>query len=70
MVLIPSVSGLCILFTPFGKELLIRLIVCSLCIVFSHFGFKGGTVVLIAPVPGHCLPLLFIPKQHSMNDPH
>ena len=20
----------------------------------SHFGFEGGTLVLIAPVPGHC----------------
>ena len=23
--------------------------------VISHFGFKGGTLVLIASVPGHCL---------------
>ena len=25
-------------------------------LVVSHFGFEGGTVVLIAQVPGHCLP--------------
>ena len=23
-------------------------------LVISHFGFEGGTLVLIAPVPGHC----------------
>ena len=23
---------------------------------FSHFGFEGSTLVLIAQVPGHCLP--------------
>ena len=42
---------------PSRKELLIRLTVCSLCIMsifyFSCFlfGFEGGTVVLIVPVP-------------------
>ena len=25
-------------------------------LVISHFGFDGGTLVLIASVPGHCLP--------------
>ena len=24
-------------------------------LVVSHFGFEGGTLVLIASVPGHCL---------------
>ena len=24
-------------------------------LVISHFGFEGGTLVLIASVPGHCL---------------
>ena len=24
--------------------------------VISHFGFEGGTLVLVAPVPGLCLP--------------
>ena len=47
-----------------GKELLIRLTICLLCIVpfvilaESQFGFEGGTVALIVPVPDHCL--LFI----------
>ena len=27
----------------------------SICnLVISHFGFEGKTLVLIAPVPGHC----------------
>ena len=61
--------------SPFEKELLIRLTVCSLCImsvilVVSHFGFVGGTLVLIniAPVPGH--GLFFSspePKAHKVN---
>ena len=25
-------------------------------LLFSHFGFEGGTSVLISPVSGHCLP--------------
>ena len=25
----------------------------------THFGFEGGTLVLIASVPGHCLPITF-----------
>ena len=38
----------------------IRDTVCSLCVyliivIISHYGFKGGTLVLIASVPGHCL---------------
>ena len=28
-------------------------------LVVCHFGFKGGTLVLIAPVPGHFLPFTF-----------
>ena len=49
---------------PFGKELLIRLTVCSLCIMSickfgcSHFGIADGTVILIVPVPVQCLHLL------------
>ena len=40
--------------------MLIRLTVCSLCIisnclVVSHYGIEGGTVVLTALVPGGCL---------------
>ena len=27
--------------------------------VISNFGFKGGTLVLIASVPGHCLSFTF-----------
>ena len=50
---------------PFGRELLIRFAVCSLCIltyrilVSSHFGFEGWTLVLIASAPGHCLSSSF-----------
>ena len=38
-----------------------QLTICSLCILticnFSYFpfGFEGGTLVLIDPVPGHCI---------------
>ena len=45
--------------------MLIRFTVCSLCIwtfvvlVLSNFCFKGGTLVLIASVPGHCLSFTF-----------
>ena len=43
---------------PFGKELLTRLTICSLCILticnFS-FGFEGWIWVLIASVPGLCI---------------
>ena len=28
-------------------------------LVVSHFGFEGSTLVLIASVPGHCLPFTF-----------
>ena len=32
----------------------------------SHFGFEGGTLVLIASVPGHCLSFtkikIYLPK--------
>ena len=53
---------------PFGKELLIRLATFSLYIisilfVVSHFGFGGGTLILIAQVPGHCLPFTSQPAQ-------
>ena len=27
----------------------------NVVLVISHFAFEGGTLVLIAPVPGHCL---------------
>ena len=27
-------------------------------LVVSHLGFEGGTLVLIAPGPGHCFPFL------------
>ena len=35
-------------------------------LVVSHFDFEGGTVVLIAPIPGHCLPFIF----HTCNYVH
>ena len=45
--------------------MLTRLTVRSLCImsistlVISHFGFKDGTSVLVAPVLDHCLRVSF-----------
>ena len=49
---------------PFGKELLTRLTICSLCIslfsfVIPRFGFEGGIRVLIAPVPGNCIIMCY-----------
>ena len=32
-------------------------------LVISHFGFKGGTLVLIASVIGHCLSFTFHQKS-------
>ena len=58
----------------FGKELRIRLTTCSLVLclfvilVVSYFGFEGGTLILIAPVPDHCLHYTFLrnlPNDHS-----
>ena len=32
-------------------------LVCPLvALVVSHFGFEGRTLVMMASVPGHCLP--------------
>ena len=31
----------------------------SVALDVSHFGFEGRTLVLIASVPGHCLPFTF-----------
>ena len=51
---------------PFGKDLLMRLTVCSLCIESictfshgSHFGFEDRNFVLIVPFPNHCLLFYF-----------
>ena len=48
---------------PFGKYLLGLPYLFLLCrfviLVVSHFGFEGRTLVLITPVPGHCLPFTF-----------
>ena len=57
----------------FWERLLIQLTICSLCImsicyfVFSHFGFEGGTVVLIVPVPVHYLPKAFSKLSDSFR---
>ena len=56
---------------PFGTELLIRLTECSLCfyllfLVVSHFDFEGGSVVLIAQFPGHCLHVTFFLIVHCL----
>ena len=29
-------------------------------LVISHFGFEGGTLILVAPVPGHFLSFCFL----------
>ena len=42
---------------PFGKELLTRSTICSLCIltIFPVLVFEGGFLVLIAQVSAHCI---------------
>ena len=32
-------------------------------LVITHFGFEGGTLVMIASVPGHCLSFTFYEFQ-------
>ena len=34
-------------------------------LVVSHLGFKGGNLVLIAPVPGQCFPFPFEPCREK-----
>ena len=65
---------------PFGKELLIRLTICSLCIltiiilVISRFGFERWIWGLIASFPCFCIlftsraKLSLLLKNHSMFD--
>ena len=56
--------GSCVV-TFLERTVPVHLTVCSLCIMsicnfgFSLFGFKGDTLGLIAPAPGHCLPFGF-----------
>ena len=53
-----------VLFSPYVC-LLIPLTVCSFCsmsicnVGCFPFGFEGATMVLMAPVPGNCLPFTF-----------
>ena len=53
------------MWSPFGIELLTQFTICSLYIMsicnFSYFSlcFEGGTLVLIASVPDHCVPFTF-----------
>ena len=56
---------ICSSVATFWEELFTRLVICSLCIlticinlVISRFGFEGGVWILIAPVPGNCIPTL------------
>ena len=49
---------------PFRKELIILIVSLSIVSIcnfgyFFHFDFDGKLLVLIAPVPGHCLSLYF-----------
>ena len=46
---------------PFGKELLPRLTICSLCIltICNFGGFEGWIWVLIVSVPDLCMPFTY-----------
>ena len=53
----PSVSGhLLGNNSLFGLPYVVFVFLLFVVLVISHFGFEGGTLVLIASVPGHCLP--------------
>ena len=59
---------------PFGKWLPARLAICSHCILsicniffISHFGFKSGICLLIAPVPIHCFSITFFQKTFNKS---
>ena len=39
----------------FGLPYVLFVFLLIVILVISHFGFEGGTMVLIASVPGHCL---------------
>ena len=64
-----SSSSVCVAeWPPFGKELLTRLTICSLCILtICNFScFEGWIWVLIASVPCLCIRFTFhIPFQAS-----
>ena len=36
-------------------------------LVISSFGFEGGILVLIAPVPGHCILVTFTKPHHYLS---
>ena len=53
----------------FGKELLIRLTVCSFCFKsICHFGIEGVTMFLIATVPDPCLPFHGVQRRMIIRD--
>ena len=41
--------------------------VCNLFVILvvSNFGFEVGAMVLIVPVPGHCLPFTVYRNNHT-----
>ena len=47
---------------PFGLPNVSFVLCVFVILVISHFGFEGETLVLIAPVPGHCLHFYFSMK--------
>ena len=42
-----------------SEEKMFKLVRKMTKIVLHRFGFEAKTLVLVAPVPGHCLPLTF-----------
>ena len=54
--------------SPFGKSFpfgwpFVLIVFCLF--VFSHFGFKSGICLLIAPVPVQCFSITFINVVHK-----
>ena len=54
----------------FGKELLTQLFIYICLFVFlilSNFSFDGKTFILVAPIPGHCLPFILFQQYNIFS---
>ena len=60
-VLFSPYSMCLVTFPPFEKELLFVICLCNI-------GFTGGTFVLNATLPGHCLPFIFATVLQMSNE--
>ena len=50
------------LFTLINCMFSLHLSICNLSYSISHFSFVGRILLLIVPIPSHCLPFTFVLK--------